>query len=330
MAVTRKWAPLVERLLEKQPEISAGDLARKAGVSRQAAHRGLRALVEDGRLERLGGGRSSRYRRACPKVRLPRKGLEEDVVWKDHFAGSRAVSSLSANAREIAQYAFTEMVNNAIDHSAGKWVEITMVPGPPRLAFEIIDDGVGVFQKLRREKGLRTEEEALQELSKGKLTTAPDRHSGEGIFFVSKAVDRFELESGKLLWLVDNVRKDTAVGEAKRKGTRVRFELSTRAQRRLAALFDAYTSEYAFTRTRIYVRLFELGTRFVSRSEAKRLLRRLEGFEEAVLDFKGVELVGQGFVDEVFRVFTRGHPRLALTPVNMRPAVERMVRRALA
>jgi hypothetical protein len=68
--------------------------------------------------------------------------------------------------------------------------------------------------------------------------------------------------------------------------------------------------------------------RFVSRSEAKRLLRGLDRFREVVLDFRSVDLVGQGFADEVFRVWATRHPEVALAPVGMIPAVAFFVERA--
>ena len=67
----------------------------------------------------------------------------------------------------------------------------------------------------------------------------------------------------------------------------------------------------------------------VSRREARRILRGLEHEPEIVIDFTGVTWVGQGFVDEVFRVWSRNHPETRLAPVNMAPAVEFMVRRGL-
>jgi hypothetical protein len=47
-----------------------------------------------------------------------------------------------------------------------------------------------------------------------------------------------------------------------------------------------------------------------------------------VIDFNGVEGVGQGFADEVFRVWARAHPQIELAPVGMSPAVAFMVERA--
>ena len=112
-------------------------------------------------------------------------------------------------------------------------------------------------------------------------------------------------------------------------GTLVRVEIVPREVRPLHEVFEEYTRDYRFTRTRTVIKLFAIGVRFVSRSEAKRLLHGLEQFSEVILDFEGVRAVGQGFVDEVFRVWSASHPDVELHPVNMNEAVEFMVRRAL-
>lgn len=98
----------------------------------------------------------------------------------------------------------------------------------------------------------------------------------------------------------------------------------------IADVLGAYTDEdHLFARTRTVVRLFGFGVRFVSRSEAKRLMRGLERFKEVTLDFAGVEEVGQGFVDEALRVWARQHEDTIVTPVGMTGTVEFMVRRGL-
>jgi len=96
----------------------------------------------------------------------------------------------------------------------------------------------------------------------------------------------------------------------------------------LDEVFAEYTDELEFNRTRTIVRLFAIGSEFVSRSEAKRLVRGLEKFREVVLDFDGVRLVGQGFADEVFRVWSSAHPEVRLIPAAMSEAVAFMVERA--
>jgi uncharacterized protein (DUF1330 family) len=68
----------------------------------------------------------------------------------------------------------------------------------------------------------------------------------------------------------------------------------------------------------------------VARSEAKRILARLESFAEVVLDFSGVDSIGQAFADEVFRVYATAHPGVKLTPIHANEEVNRMIRRAIA
>ena len=158
----------------------------------------------------------------------------------------------------------------------------------------------------------------------------PERHTGEGIFFTSKVGDRFRLDSDGTQWLVDNLREDTAIGdEPSAPGTRVSFELGARARRRLDDVFREYTTDFEFDRTRTVVKLFEHGSEFVSRSEAKRLLHGLDAFREVVIDFRGVRRVGQGFIDEIFRVYAGEHPGTRLVPANASESVRFMLERTL-
>jgi hypothetical protein len=79
-----------------------------------------------------------------------------------------------------------------------------------------------------------------------------------------------------------------------------------------------------FNRTTIHVALFREGD-FVSRTEAKLIGARLEGFEVVELDFAGIDQIGQGFTDQLFRVWVSDHPTSRLIPVNGNPAVMAMI-----
>ncbi len=296
------------------------------------AHRLLAALVSENHLVRSGAGRSVSYRDSggLPFVRrYPRAVIAEDRVWAEVARDCRAVNALPKSARSILQYAFTEMLNNAIEHSSGREVEVRFEEAGDGLVFVVTDDGVGLFANLRKVLGLPSDLVALQELSKGKLTTLPAGHTGEGIFFTSKAARVFELQSGGLHWTVDNARGDTAVGSSPvRRGTVVRVEVARKSKRTLAQLFAEYTEDFAFAKTRVVIKLFTLGTRFISRSEARRVVANLEKWRTVVLDFSGVEEVGQGFADEVFRVWADAHPAIKLEAVAMSPPVAFLVKRA--
>ncbi len=241
------------------------------------------------------------------------------------------IDPLPLRARTVLQYILTEIVNNAIDHSQSSVVSVRISKDGATVGLEVKDEGVGIFNHIRKRIGLGSQLEALQELSKGKTTTMPSRHTGEGIFFTSKAADRFEIQSGELRWVIDNRRQDMAVGEldAPVDGTTVRAEVDSQNARDLTKVFAEYTEDFEFNKTRTVVRLFAIGVEFVSRSQAKRLVRGLERFREVVLDFAGVELVGQGFADEVFRVWATDHPEVTLIPTDMNAPIAFMVERAM-
>src|ERR1700752_4276317 len=167
----------------------------------------------------------------------------------------------------------------------------------------ILDNGVRIFRKITREFGLDDERHAILELSKGKLTTSLAGHTGEGIFFSSRMFDTFSIYSGALFfhhamdgddWLIDDVDPLDA-------GTGVEMCLATNAKHTPMKIFDQYAlgRERGFLRTRIPVVLARYGSdNLVSRSQARRLLARVDRFREVVLNFKNVPMIGQAFADE--------------------------------
>ncbi len=62
---------------------------------------------------------------------------------------------LTCGAGGVFPYAFSEMLNNAIDHSEGTTATIKFFKKPETWAFEIIDDGCGVFSKIMTEFNLQ-------------------------------------------------------------------------------------------------------------------------------------------------------------------------------
>jgi anti-sigma regulatory factor (Ser/Thr protein kinase) len=329
----RSIASIVNDLLLTKGSFTSGELARRAGITRQAVHRHLQSMLGEGALVSQGKGPAVRYFEP-PHLfhrRYLRQGLREDEVWSDV---RRAFPQLDrpdvSRARAVLAYAFTEMLNNAVDHSGSRQVEVRFELGHGGARFDVIDEGIGVFENARAHLGLPSGLAALQEISKGKTTTQPAAHSGQGIFFTSKVGDRFELEGNGLRWSVDNRRDDVAISEvAAQPGTRVGFEVSLATDVDVGEVFARYSrSELEFDTSRVVVKLFEHGVAFVSRSEAKRLLAGLEKFRHVILDFNRVESVGQGFCDEIFRVWGAAHPEVTLEPVNASAAVELTIQRA--
>jgi anti-sigma regulatory factor (Ser/Thr protein kinase) len=312
--------------------VTAEQVRRALRVSRATAHRRIKALVDAGRLEQIGAARAAVYVLAPAHWVWPRDRIDELTAWKQMEPALRALSPMTEPEANTLYYAISEMVNNAMDHSGGKHVRAAARRVDGDLEVEISDDGVGIFEHVRRAKQLPSAEDAIVQLEKGKLTTDPARHTGEGLFFTSKVVRRFRLESGKLAWLVDNQANDRAVQVLDRpvRGTRIVLTFTPGEIPELQSVFQAWTDAESgeFNVTRTTVRLAAHGKALISRSEAKRIVAGLEKFAVVELDFTGVDVVGQGFADEVFRVFSNAHPRIRLEPTHMSPSVAFMVGRA--
>jgi anti-sigma regulatory factor (Ser/Thr protein kinase) len=326
------------RYLQRREVATGAELAELLGVTRQAVNRHLRLLIIEGKLYKTGSTRAAAYvLSSSPEVPAPARqmqktyllqGLAEDQVFGDLARMLDLDDNVSARARTILRYAFTELLNNAIEHSGSRTCSIHAVIGPYECTFEVRDFGIGIFESIRSKFDLRDESAALLELLKGKVTTMKERHSGEGIFFVSKVGDRLRIRSHRTVITIDNHEHDTVVEEARSlKGTEVSFRIRRQSRRDLTAVFQEYAPEefdLQFQRTRVLVGLHL--QEYVSRSEARRLLTGLEKFREVVLDFRRVKTIGQGFADEIFRVFPAQHPDTLVLLENAPPAVAAMVR----
>ncbi len=259
----------------------------------------------------------------------PLTGLAETddtVVWKE--VKQTLPPWTSESARSILGYAVTEMTNNAIDHSYGSRLVASVQLDGTDITVALADDGVGAFASMAKTFGLPDDAAAAVEITKGKRTTAPDRHSGEGIFFTSKAVDVFDLRSNGYRVVFDNRVADVALGETDGTGTTVILKLSLITSRQLIDVFRAYTDdEGRFNRTTPRIELITTGGEFLSRGEARRFADGLEEFDRVILDFTGVTMIGQGFADELFRVWHRAHPSVVLQVQGADPAVALMINR---
>lgn len=315
------------------PHDLVGMVAAQLGLSGARVGTQVRALVAGGYLDKAGTtrptytlGRNRRF-----DLRYPRKGLAEDKVWFDQLLP--LLEDLPRNLLDIAQHGVTEMVNNAVDHSEASSVGVRMDLRDGLLRFEIDDDGIGIFRKITRALDLPDERLALLELSKGKLTTDPRRHSGEGIFFTSRMFDSFLIASEGLVFDHDaHYDEDLLVDGDTAPGTRVEMQIATDSARTARSVIDEFSSgpdDYSFAKTIVPVRLAKVGDEnLVSRSQAKRLLQRVDRFRCVVLDFAEVGSIGQAFADEIFRVFANEHPEVELLATHAVPEVQQMIRRA--
>jgi anti-sigma regulatory factor (Ser/Thr protein kinase) len=261
-------------------------------------------------------------------------GLQEDVPWRRDFAPCFA---LPPAVQAMAQHAFTELLNNAIEHSGGTSVTVSMRQTPLQLQLLVSDDGVGLFRRVAEHFALDEPALAMLELAKGKLTSDPERHCGHGLFFTAQLADVFDLHANTAAFQRRGWHEGRwhAQRPATRAGTSIYWAVALDTPRTLEQVLQAHSASgqgWGFERTRVPLALLAApGTRQLSsRAEARRALARLERFAVAELDFGGLEHIGQGFADEMFRVWARSHPAVELRPRAMSPAVGEVAATAAA
>jgi anti-sigma regulatory factor (Ser/Thr protein kinase) len=266
------------------------------------------------------------------------EGLDEHRPWRRDFA---PCFELPAAVRHMAQHGFTELLNNAIEHSGGATVTVSMRQTPLQLQLLVADDGCGLFTRIAECFAIDEPDLAMLELGKGKLTTAPDHHSGHGLFFSAQLADVIDIQANgvgyqRRAWEPGqwHAARGRTGATATRNGTAVYMAIQLQTDRTLEAVLQAHSASgrgYDFSRTRVPLALLcgrpagPADAALLSRAEARRATQRLARFTQADIDFSGISHLGHGFADELFRVFPRQHPQLELNPVGMAPAVAAMV-----
>jgi hypothetical protein len=314
----------------------AAKVAEKFDISRQAANKHLKILTGQGSLVADGRTRKRSYKLAETASVSFRyellSGLEEDVIWRQDIRPF--LGTLPDNVLQVWNYSFTEMFNNAIDHSGGKHIFVDIKKSAVDTEILIMDDGIGIFRKIQNALGLPDEKQAIFELQKGKLTTDSANHSGYGIFFTSRMADGFDILSGGVFfshelgnevdWMMDR--------DAFRSGTSIFLKVDNHTARTVKGVYDQYSvkGSEGFNKTIVPVKLAKYGTdQLVSRSQAKRVLIRVDRFSQVIFNFEGVDMIGQAFADQIFRVFAAEHPEVDLIPSHANADIMSLITSAI-
>ena len=320
---------IIEQVSSHQNDIVAFTM-KHFGISKPTTLKFLNELIFENVIEMKRKGRYPDYSLTIKKYSFTYnlKGkLEEDVILRKDILP--LLSDVSENVQRIVQYCFTEMVNNVIDHSNANIMNIEIKLSALNIEILIQDDGVGIFNKIQKVLGLEDPKHSILELVKGKFTSEPERHSGEGIFFTSRMCNKFAILSGNLFFSGHNENDWIFENSDSILGTTVLMLIEKKSDLNISDIFYEYADpdkQPSFYKTRIPLNLIQYeGELLLSRSQARRLITRFDKFLEVILDFQGVNEIGQAFADEIFRVFKNTHPDVHLTPINCTPLVKRMI-----
>lgn len=264
--------------------------------------------------------------------------LDEDEIYYEDVRG--LLDDVSKEAKTIWAYCFTEMMNNAIEHSRGKKIQLVIRRDYLYTEINIMDDGIGIFKNLQQYIKDTLKEDVsysgvLAELYKGKFTSKPENHSGEGIFFTSKVLNAFTIWSEDVVYFQGCIEKEKWItshllayaSKIQNIGTMVIMKLENQTTRSIKEVFDLYAPiDEGLIRTRIPIAQVCSYGEPIARSQARRILYRLETFKQIEFDFTDVEFMGQGFADEIFRVFQNQYPDIELIPIHANETVLGMIK----
>lgn len=341
MSITRQKREEIKRYLLKHISQQDRDYIAKTqdayGISKTTVYNYVRQLVACGAIE-AGADENFPYQLVSDRhsfVYHTTDPLEEDRIFDRDIAP--LLQNLTRNVFDIWRYSFTEMMNNAIEHAEATGICCFVAQNALYTDIMIVDNGVGIFSKIRNyyERSLGTSitlDEAVATLFAGKFTTDQSRHSGEGIFFTSRAVDEFFILSEGKIFAHDVFSEGMAPVDdpAFRQGTVVLMRQEDQSNKDLKEIMDLYSdSDRGFFKTQLPIAHIFPNRYPVSRSEARRLGAMISKFEEVSLDFSGVERIGQGFAHELFVVFPAHNPKIQLATTNACPEVQGMIDRVI-
>ncbi len=334
---------LIINKLNKKQKIKVSDIVKETGFSRAYINRFFQKLKKDGKIVLTGKSNKAFYVLAGSQELLAKKSIlsvnrllnnekiSEDLMFNEIKENTGILLNLSKNVSEIIQYAFTEILNNAIEHSQSEKIQITIKKEKNSVEFMIRDWGVGIFTNIMKKRKLKNKLEAIQDLLKGKQTTAPKKHSGEGIFFTSKIAEKLIIQSSDKKLIFDNIIDDIFIKDTTNaKGTKVDFRVKVNSKNNLNDIFKKYSGKsFDFSKTETKVSLYGINSEFISRSQARRVVSGLDKFKKVILDFKNVDTVGQGFADEIFRVWQNNNPNIIIEYLNANENIIFMIKRAI-
>lgn len=325
------------------PRDLVATVVARFGLSRQAALNNVKRLVDDGVIEQSGTKRGCAYSLKAHMVnlRVPlTDGLDESEVWQT--LTRTFLPKLRPNVAFICSYGFTELLGNALVHSEGDSVEVRVEYDEREIRMSLMDNGIGIFTKICHALQVNNPVDAVIEIHKGKFTTEPDHRLGEGLFYVSRLFDEFTIRSAGYEFKLSGSKESLAeyAADPANHGTEISMRIALDSTLEADDVFSGHNakgqlgegdSAFGLSKTRISVGLMQHGgVALVSRAQGKRLVDRLEKFKEIILDFEGVQKIGQGFADELFRLFPNAHPDVHMHLVNQSESIEKMVRHVRA
>ena len=140
---------MLEKITESDPEFIRRTM-EAFSISQNTVYRYLSELLDSGAVTRKKNGvysivnqtKQFTLRRDANEL-VDEQRIYERLIYDDY------VGNLPENVRKIWDFSFTEMMNNAIDHSRAGEVTIVVSANRAYTSIIIYDNGIGIFKNIR-------------------------------------------------------------------------------------------------------------------------------------------------------------------------------------
>ena len=316
--------------ISEHPDNIIKDTSVHFDISVQAVYKHIKFLLNEGKIYKRSHARFalSSNNEKCFSLKIS-SALNPNQVWdtflKDHF------SNVRKNVYNICINGFIEVLKNAVKFSEGSSITIRFAQCSSIVSIWVTDNGTGIYEKIRRGHCYPDLRECAFQLSKGILSSSIDSSIGQSLYLISWCFDVFEICANGVCYHKDLNNDDWYIGskESSSSGTSVRMSIDINSERSLKDVCRDYRlkKNTGFADTHILVDLAVFDEEnFLSRTQARRILHKLNKFSKITLDFTNAKVVGNAFVDEIFRVFHEKNPDIELEYINANPDIEFMIK----
>ena len=150
---------ILEKISQQDPRITK-TVSETMDINQNTVHSYISELIDQGVIRRVKRGQYELVRKQYKFCLERSKGdLDSDLYAYQKYLAP-IIQDEPKNVQGIWAYAFTEMINNVMDHSLASEVHIRIDRDPVNTSVIISDNGVGIFHKLQEHFGVPTAEEA--------------------------------------------------------------------------------------------------------------------------------------------------------------------------
>ena len=306
---------------------------QRFGVSRQAVLKHMHSLIHDKQVIAHGKTRD-RFYELRPYVNY-QKTIVIDNSFSSNFILNQYVSPhlkhLSNNLADIIKFSLGALFQNVKDHSNSAKLFFKLYFNHECLHAIISDNGQGLFGHISSTIKLDSLQNAAIELVKGGVTTDKENHSGDELNAVINLFDSSKIESNGMFLEFQNKKLSYHSGESTQKhGTRMHFKIDPNSKRTCQEIFKKiFDPENKSLLIPINLLSINENDQINSRSQAKSVLRKIDGMKIINLDFKYVELIGPAFADELIRIIKKTDSKIKIKWFNSNETIDILMSHAL-